>query len=566
MKDIDVEIAIKCKERITYFQCEDKENDEFKVVESKYLNDKEYSFKYKYFKIPTINGFNPRAKGGHAGLNEYFKSSKLTFTLETTKQVTLFKQKNTKINEITYTLNIPLPNFNLRKKGEIYTVPSLFIFLIDQSGSMSGSPMELVKQALKLFLHSIPKGSFYQLIGFGSRFEFYDKNPTPFTIENVSQTISVIDNMSANKGGTDIYGPLKEIFGQFNSTYKQIPLSKNVILLTDGEVNNRADTLNLIENNSNNFTVHSIGIGSSFDKLLIENAGKLGKGGFSFAENVEKISEAVIKQVEKCVEPSVKNIKVEIGGIQKEDIVLNTEFNDSAPDWATLSYSIVLNKEAKLDKIKVDFTHKLSNEKEVKITKEYVPSEILVSLPDGEDLTKLAINSYFNEGRSKLDQNTLVKLSLKYQVLSSATCLFSEVELDEKNTGGMKKITNEAKTVIISEPKFERFRGIGGFARMRKCDAAPKMMCKMAAPRMMCCDMESRCFMDRPKKEIVFNSVGPSRKYRKNRGFEMPSSSNTDSFNNFNEIYECDLEDSLGPPSSSIKNATDSETGDQFMK
>ena len=46
--------------------------------------------------------------------------------------------------------------------------PALFIFLIDQSYSMEGNPIDLVSQALKLFLQSLPEGSYYQLIGFGS--------------------------------------------------------------------------------------------------------------------------------------------------------------------------------------------------------------------------------------------------------------------------------------------------------------------------------------------------------------------------------------------------------------
>ena len=34
--------------------------------------------------------------------------------------------------------------------------PSFYVFIIDRSGSMSGSPMELTKQALLLFLQSLP--------------------------------------------------------------------------------------------------------------------------------------------------------------------------------------------------------------------------------------------------------------------------------------------------------------------------------------------------------------------------------------------------------------------------
>ncbi len=50
--------------------------------------------------------------------------------------------------------------------------PKLFdyIFLIDRSGSMSGTPMTLAVKALKLFLHSLPIGSRFNVFSFGSNF------------------------------------------------------------------------------------------------------------------------------------------------------------------------------------------------------------------------------------------------------------------------------------------------------------------------------------------------------------------------------------------------------------
>ena len=52
--------------------------------------------------------------------------------------------------------------------NEINDYPSLFIFLIDQSGSMSGEPIKLVSESLLFFIQSLPKNSYFQLIGFGS--------------------------------------------------------------------------------------------------------------------------------------------------------------------------------------------------------------------------------------------------------------------------------------------------------------------------------------------------------------------------------------------------------------
>ena len=81
------------------------------------------------------------------------------------------------------------------QKNLINSYPSLFIFLIDQSGSMDGEPINIVKETLLFFLQSLPKNSYYQLIGFGSTMVYISsEEPSEYTIENVTKTIKKIKN------------------------------------------------------------------------------------------------------------------------------------------------------------------------------------------------------------------------------------------------------------------------------------------------------------------------------------------------------------------------------------
>ena len=41
--------------------------------------------------------------------------------------------------------------------------------------------------------------------------------------------------------------------------------------------------------NSEKIKIHAIGIGSSFDKILIQNAGIQGKGSYHFVNNVSEV-------------------------------------------------------------------------------------------------------------------------------------------------------------------------------------------------------------------------------------------------------------------------------------
>ena len=128
--------------------------------------------------------------------------------------------------------------------------PVLFIFLVDQSGSMSGKPIELVKKSLLFFIQSLPKDSYFQLIGFGSSFKKYNEKPVLYNKENVKNITQVINGLSADLGGTETLKPLEDIYA---SNYLDIKLPKNIFLLTDGEVNNKDKCYQVIENNSEKF-------------------------------------------------------------------------------------------------------------------------------------------------------------------------------------------------------------------------------------------------------------------------------------------------------------------------
>ena len=74
-------------------------------------------------------------------------------------------------NEIDENENINY--ISLIKSNEEEMPEICYIFLLDQSGSMSGERMKLCSKALLLFLQSLNEKCYFQLVGFGSNYEYF---------------------------------------------------------------------------------------------------------------------------------------------------------------------------------------------------------------------------------------------------------------------------------------------------------------------------------------------------------------------------------------------------------
>jgi len=62
--------------------------------------------------------------------------------------------------------------FAMFEDGKSDLIPSDFVILLDRSGSMSGIKIQMAVEALIFFLKSLPEGSIYNIVSFGSTFEF----------------------------------------------------------------------------------------------------------------------------------------------------------------------------------------------------------------------------------------------------------------------------------------------------------------------------------------------------------------------------------------------------------
>ena len=365
----------------------------------------------------------------------FYSSFCILFRTEKMNTPILYYQYNPEFKENSYSINyvypskslknIPIPsqpdqdnNISYYSKYEdniINETPGLFIFLIDQSGSMSGKSIDLVKQALLLFIQSLPEGSYFQLIGFGTSFKKYNEEPVAYNQENVTKIINIINDLKANMGGTNISGPLDNIYK--DDKYSKINLSKNIFLLTDGQVHDREQCVNLITTNSNKFRIHALGIGKDFDKVLIERSGKLGKGSSSYVEDVEKINSAVIDTLNKCLRPYLTDIQFNFQSYQKENsnsIIKCNPVNNFTYQNEIMNYSFILDEKNKIDidKLSQPINIEIIGKDPKNVIKENVSfanNQNIIKLPDGDEMSKMIIGKALKNNRELKKRSRICK-------------------------------------------------------------------------------------------------------------------------------------------------------------
>jgi len=413
----------------------------------------------------------------------------ILFRTKDINKPTLFYQYNPVIKKYSYSLNYlyssdkiselidipekPIEN-DIKSFYEKYLSnieseePALFIFLVDQSGSMSGDPMKVVIESMLIFIQSLPKDSYFQIIGFGSDFEKYNKSPVEYNDKNIKEIVKKIKELQADKGGTNIISPLDDIFNN-KKEYEKIKLSKNIILLTDGEVENKNRCFNLIKENCDMFKVHSIGIGNEFDEELIKSCGIYWKGSFNFVKNLDNINSVVIKILKKCILPYLYDIKFTLlnNNKKKENNIIFSKNEDFVYQDEIINYSFILDEDNKhnlidlennIIKFKVEF---IKNQKSNKIEMDFRENNI-ICLPVGDNMTKIIVDKYL-KSIINLDEQTEIKISKEYDVLSKNTSLYAEIENENSQQNKLIKINVLTNVNYYDSNKFNNYKYTSNF-------------------------------------------------------------------------------------------------------
>ncbi|CAF2887846.1 unnamed protein product [Rotaria sp. Silwood2] len=183
-----------------------------------------------------------------------------------------------------------------------------FIFVVDCSGSMDDeNKIELARQATVLFLKSLPMNCYFNIIRFGSKYMvLFNEVTVVYNEDNARQAEDLAKTMQADLGGTELLEPLKWL-EQHTPTQGR---SRQIFLLTDGEISNVTEVLDLCRSMASSTRIFSFGLGQSPSRSLVKGLARSTNGRFVFIPPNTTVDVHVGEQLQKALQRCITNVKV----------------------------------------------------------------------------------------------------------------------------------------------------------------------------------------------------------------------------------------------------------------
>ena len=186
-------------------------------------------------------------------------------------------------------------------------VPREVIFIIDSSGSMSGSSMVQAKEALIQAIRRLKKTDRFNVIDFDDEFNPLFKAAMPAIRSNKLWGIKFAEHLDAD-GGTE---PLEAIKFAFTSRSADVSdYLRQVIFLTDGQVGNEDEILRTVQEYIDKDRMFTIGIGSAPNSFLMTKLADYGKGTFTYIGAIKEIHYKMVELFKKLEFPVITNMNI----------------------------------------------------------------------------------------------------------------------------------------------------------------------------------------------------------------------------------------------------------------
>ncbi len=196
--------------------------------------------------------------------------------------------------------------------------PRELIFVVDQSGSQRGFPIEKSRTLTLAMLKELRPGDTFDVLGFSDSAQLLWPSPKKLSAETLAQAEAFVGGLQAN-GGTQLRIAVEAAL--------MIPPDPNrlrmVVFNTDGYVGDEKGVIEAIRQHRATTRMFTFGIGNSLNRYLIEGMSLEGRGAAEYVLLNSKAEEAVNRFIKRTGTPVLTDVKVTVNGNGVTEIVPN---------------------------------------------------------------------------------------------------------------------------------------------------------------------------------------------------------------------------------------------------
>jgi Ca-activated chloride channel family protein len=125
----------------------------------------------------------------------------------------------------------------------------------------------------------------------------------------MKEALKYLSKTEASMGGTEILPPLEDIC-------KEAPADgfrRDIILITDGEISNEDEVMDLVQRHNNTTTISTVGIGRGTNEFLIKGVARAAGGASELIAPQERIEPKVLRLFQKVLAGRIGNLKIDCG-------------------------------------------------------------------------------------------------------------------------------------------------------------------------------------------------------------------------------------------------------------
>ncbi|MBI3448639.1 MAG: VWA domain-containing protein [Acidobacteria bacterium] len=193
--------------------------------------------------------------------------------------------------------------------------PKEILFVLDQSGSMNGPPIEMSQRFMRLALRTLGPRDRFNIVRFDGSATVLAPEPLANTQANVERGLAAVDGMSGS-GGTEMLAGFDAALSQ----PRDASCIRIVVFLTDGFIGNEEDIFRVVRERRGDARIFTLGIGSSVNHHLLRGMADLGHGAYQYIRPDGKEKEAVERFQSWVTKPYLTDLSIDWGNLRVEDV------------------------------------------------------------------------------------------------------------------------------------------------------------------------------------------------------------------------------------------------------